>query len=636
MKKKVLKVEYQKRKFIDKAIKKHGNKYSYDKVIYINSITKVEVVCKLHGSFFVRPDAHVRKVGCPICNGGIKYTTDGFISKGNLVHNKYYDYSNVVYLNSNKKVSIICPIHGLFLMSPANHLNGQKCPSCSGVKKKTTDDFIIESIAVHGEKYDYSFVNYKNNRTKVEIICKEHGKFKQNPKDHLNGHGCKMCQLSKGEEKIEKLLKSLNLNFEREYRFKDDMIKKLPFDFYLPDLKLLIEYDGRQHYEPVEVFGGNGAFEKLKENDKIRNLWCENKNIELIRISYKDEEDGFNNLIKILNKKINMRETILNIVTSNKKNNISTDVIQSEYIKYSKSLKRDDYLLKSKFDVERYLSTKSELRNFLSDNYNDLIIEDYIINNFDFDFYLVNLKIGIKIISGFSDNELNVSKYRQQERSNIPGIKSIQIFDDIWVDKKPIVKSRILNLINKNKFRVFARNCEIVILSTKESSKFFNENHMQGNIGSSIKIGLKYRNEIVSAMTFGKRRKNLGSSPDMNSWELIRFANKKETSVIGSASRIFKYFLKIYNPNNVVSYADKCWSNESNIYEKINMKFVHGSSPSYFYLVGSNRKGRFGYRKDQLLLCGYSKSLTEHNICLNNLIFRIYDAGTIKYEWVKN
>jgi very-short-patch-repair endonuclease len=307
MRKEVLKSEYYRDRFIEKSMKKHGYLYDYSKVIYINSITKVELVCKEHGSFFVRPDAHIRKVGCPVCNGGVKYTIDIFLKKAIETHGDLYNYDKVEYENSSKKVIINCSTHGDFEMLPKNHIIGQKCPSCSGVKRKTTESFIRKAILVHNNYYSYNLVSYINNRKKVDIICKKHGIFSQNPKDHLNGHGCNKCSnFSNGERKIEEILNNMGIDYLREYRFNSCISSKgtkLPFDFYLPDLNIIIEYDGRQHFESVSVFGGDVAFNNLKNNDEIRNKWCLENKIELIRISYKEE---FSKLINNLKIKLNI------------------------------------------------------------------------------------------------------------------------------------------------------------------------------------------------------------------------------------------------------------------------------------------------------------------------------------------
>ena len=285
MKPKVKNIELQKQKFIEKSINKHGNLFDYSKVDYVNSITKVEIICKEHGSFFVRPDAHIRKVGCSICNGGVSYNQEGVITKFTKIHGNRYNYSKVIYINSMIKVEIICKEHGSFLQTTKSHILGQGCPKCSGKNKKTTEEFCNESVIIHNNEYDYSLVDYKNNRIKVNIICSKHGLFNQIPKDHLNGSGCPKCNKSKGEIMISNFLESLNIKYFEQYKFeKCKNYQKLSFDFYLPDYNICIEYDGRQHFE--HIFGYEKDFLRMQENDNIKNKYCFNNNIRLIRIKY--------------------------------------------------------------------------------------------------------------------------------------------------------------------------------------------------------------------------------------------------------------------------------------------------------------------------------------------------------------
>jgi len=615
-------LDYYNNKFISKANIRHNNKYDYSLVNYVNSITKVEIICREHGPFLVRPDAHVRKVGCPICNGGIKYSSEDFISKANIKHNNKYDYSLVNYINSSNKVEIICREHGTFYMNPSNHLNGQGCSRCVGLNKKTTKEFKISANRVHGDIYDYSLVNYNNNRTKVRIICNSHGEFDQIPKDHLNGSGCKLCISSKGEELVESILKSFGLKYEREFRFKDcvgisGMI--LPFDFYLSKLNLLIEYDGRQHYESVSKFGGVLAFNNLKLNDNIRNIWCSNNNIKLVRIKYDNIINDLDILYNLINILINKPCDILNKPNKITKTNI------------------DEYLKPSRFDINNYISIRKEFIDFFNLVYDDVIIYNHFVDSSMCDIFLPKINTGFKLLGLYKNSEVNSDRYTQLESYNsytTKDFKIIQIFEDVWFSKKEIIKSRINNIINRSD-KLYARKCEIRLVETKVCSDFLNKSHLQGKIGSSIKLGLYNGLELVSVMTFGTLRKNLGQTSKENSYELLRFCNKLNTNVIGSASKLFNHFIKNYNPSYIVSYADKCWSGSSNIYSKLNMKYSHESKPSYFYIIGNKRKGRFAYRKDQLLLCGYSKELTEHKICLSNNIFRIYDCGSFKYEWIK-
>jgi len=189
--------------FINKAHEVHGDKYDYSKVEYINSKTKVRIVCPKHGEFLQTPNMHLRGSGCPNCGiesrtSSRKNSLEDFINKAREVHGDKYDYSKVEYVDSHTKVCIICPKHGEFWQSPNTHLSGHGCIKCCkyriGPKSKlTTEEFIRRAKEIHGDKYDYSKVEYVDFRTKVCIICPEHGEFWQAPKGHLNGQGCSKC-----------------------------------------------------------------------------------------------------------------------------------------------------------------------------------------------------------------------------------------------------------------------------------------------------------------------------------------------------------------------------------------------------------------------------------------------------------
>lgn len=201
--------------FIDKAINKHGDKYDYSKVKYINSKSKVTIICKIHGEFEQKPSGHLYGYGCIKCgldflSNKFKDTLDEFIEKAKNAHGEIYDYSLVEYINSQTKIKIICKIHGIFEQKPNSHINGRNCPECSNLivrnKKKTTDEFINEANILHNYIYDYSQIVYKDAHTKIKIICKEHGIFEQAGNDHLKGHGCPKCannQLKTTEQFIE-------------------------------------------------------------------------------------------------------------------------------------------------------------------------------------------------------------------------------------------------------------------------------------------------------------------------------------------------------------------------------------------------------------------------------------------------
>ena len=272
--------------FINKAKLIHGDKYDYSLVEYVNRKTKVKIICQIHGIFEQEPHNHINGQECGKCHGLHKTSVD-FITQAKLIHGDKYGYSLVEYVNRKTKVKIICTKHGEFKQLSYAHLFGQGCPKCTGLNK-TTDEFISDAKLIHNNKYNYSLVNYKSSKKKIIIKCYKHGEFEQIPNDHLRGKGCPICRESKGEEEIRQYLIENKIKYIKQYTFNGcKNINKLPFDFYLPDYNTCIEYDGIQHFKPIEHFGGNIGFLKLKQNDSIKANFCLKNNISLIRISYK-------------------------------------------------------------------------------------------------------------------------------------------------------------------------------------------------------------------------------------------------------------------------------------------------------------------------------------------------------------
>ena len=185
--------------FIQRAREVHGNKYDYSGINYVNTVTKIMINCPEHGDFEQVPIAHLNGSGCPKCVGKRK-TTEDFINQARKIHGNKYDYSKVVYQGATTKVCIVCPEHGEFWQTPSMHLNGQGCPKCAGNVRMTKEKFIEKARKVHGDRYDYSRVEYLNNATPVIIKCPEHGEFLQRPAVHFRGCGCPKCSIGKKEK----------------------------------------------------------------------------------------------------------------------------------------------------------------------------------------------------------------------------------------------------------------------------------------------------------------------------------------------------------------------------------------------------------------------------------------------------
>lgn len=304
------------KEFIESAILVHGNKYNYSQSCYINMKTKIKIFCNKHKDFFYqRPDHHLSGHGCHFCAGVQLLSTKDFLRRAIEIQGNKYDYSLSVYKKNSEKVIIICKKHGEFRQSPNAHLMGQGCPAC-GVEKysiglrQSEKQFIFNAISVHGKKYDYSKVNYNNAKEKVIIMCKFHGEFKQTPDNHLRGRGCPHC-IYKNEGLVKKLL----LKYFKDWKIIPnkkiwDTYKgythKRYCDFWMEKegAKVMIEYDGVQHYKPVRFNGitfkkANKLFKDTKLKDRLDSKFCKDNNILLYRIKYTvDKEKFVNNLVR--------------------------------------------------------------------------------------------------------------------------------------------------------------------------------------------------------------------------------------------------------------------------------------------------------------------------------------------------
>ena len=279
------------KEFITKARKVHGNKYDYSKVEYVNAKTEIVITCLEHGDFEQRPDVHLRHSGCPSCAiEERKGTTKEFITKARKVHGNKYDYSKVQYTDNQSRVIIICPDHGRFEQDPSNHLQGKGCRKCYvEAATKTTEQFIADAKKVHGNKYDYSKVEYMNYAVKVTIICPEHGDFEQIPGGHLRGNGCPQCAESLVSEPIfRKVLEEItSLKFPKKrpkWLRNPNTNSLLELDCYNQKTKIAFELQGVHHYISVNHWGGEETFQKVLQRDQIKKAICEEKGIHLFCI----------------------------------------------------------------------------------------------------------------------------------------------------------------------------------------------------------------------------------------------------------------------------------------------------------------------------------------------------------------
>jgi very-short-patch-repair endonuclease len=278
--------------FIQNAKIKHGDLYDYSKVLFVSSLEKVIIICKIHGEYQQQPSLHLYGRGCHHC--GIKkcanskrLNTQKFIESAKTIHGTTYDYSMVDYISFDQKVTIICKIHCEYQQTPTVHLSGSGCNLCGlnrRAKKRTsnTEKFIQKSKTIHGETYDYNKVDYSKAIDNVIIICKTHGEFLQSPNKHMGGKGCPYC-VNKTEGKLYEKLKILYPSITPQ--FKQEWCMKKKYDFCIPEYNIIIELDGLQHFKQVSSWKSP---EETFANDKYKQECANDNNYSMIRLLQDD------------------------------------------------------------------------------------------------------------------------------------------------------------------------------------------------------------------------------------------------------------------------------------------------------------------------------------------------------------
>lgn len=470
--------------FIKKARNIHGDRYDYSLVNYKNNRTQVEIICKIHGSFFQTPSGHLGGKGCKECGkkkskedtrSRIMLSKDEFIKRANNVHKNLYDYSKIEYVDTRIKIKIVCKKHGSFLQTPQKHMSGRGCPTCG--RERTTEhnfsntqDFIYKAKLLHGDLFNYEKVDYRGADIKIEIICEKHGSFFQSPHNHLKGTGCPRCGVSASKLEIE------IANFIKTFYLGEivtnskDIIPPMELDIFLPEFNLGIEINGS--YWHSERF-------KPKDYHLLKYNLCKEKDIRLVSI----------------------------------------------------------------WEWE-YLKNKDKIDNFIK------------------------------------------------------------------------------NLISE-KIKLFARKLQIKEVDIKTQREFLENNHLQGYVPCTHALGLYKDNELIQLMTLrAKNKKN-------KVFEIGRLATKTGFTVIGGSKRLFKHLLSFVDFETIISYnnMDKF---TGDTYESLGMTYESVSIP-YGWIRNLEYLPRYATQKSKLIRQGYDKNLSESEIMRSEGFEKIYLTGVSKF-----
>lgn len=546
-----------------------------------------------------------------------------WISKFKEVHKDLYDYSEFKFTRAKDKSIISCREHGAFEQRPQNHAKGEGCPACGkkvGRSKKTASEFILEATKVHGDTYDYSNSNYQSALESVVINCKIHGEFTQIANQHLKGSRCPKCAyISRGVEKRldhETLLVEINKNLGDNYS-----VITTNFENY-NDVDSLFTVNCKHH--------GNfpTSFRRFVYNrnkcPKCSIETVSNANRKTTKFFIKEANNIHNNTYTY--DKVDYVSAHIKVPITCKTHG---DFLQTpnQHLKGQGCPTCGNKISKAELEIVSFiegLGIKVITRNRT------------ILEGKEIDILLPDLNLGIEFngLIWHSEKFLKDNMYHLN-KTNLAkekGIDLIHIFEDEWNDKKEIVKSILTNKLNNSK-KIFARKCEITKKTNSEIREFFSKNHLKGMANADVNLCLEIEGEIVACMSFVKPRLNLGfKTKEEGVYELLRYANKLNSSVIGGASRLLKYFEKEYSPVKIITYADRRYST-GDLYKRIGFTFLGETKPGYFYTRnGQFRENRFKFRKSELIKMGYDSTLTEKEIMTSMGYYRIYDCGNFKFE----
>lgn len=540
--------------FILKAQKVHGNKYNYDEVQYERSDKLVKIICKEHGEFWQLPSAHLRGRGCPLCanlkRGRKRNDNDSFIEKCRKIHGDKYDYSETQYKDSKTKIKIICSQHGVFEQLPYAHLQGQGCPKCQGIGLNQ-EEYIEKFRNIHGNNYDYSESVITKVKNKIKIICKEHGEFYQTPMKHLQGQGCPKCSKIKAGEKI-------SLNY-KDFVIKSNNIHNFKYNY--------IKESYKNCSSKVDIICPNhGVFSQMVY-DHLAGHGC----------------------------------PICGKLKSNNENEIYVFIC-----------------------------------DLLGEN-NVIKGDRTVLNGKEIDIYIPSLKIGIEYngIYWHSDKFIDNKNYHLDKlnESNSKGIKLIQIFEDEYINHKEIVLSKIKHILGYDSVndKIYGRKCNIKEINKDNAKLFLEVNHIQGFAKSSVYLGCFYQDKLIGVMSFLKE--------NVDKWYLTRFATDNQYICCGVGGKLFNWFIKYYNPKEIKTFADRRWTvdKDNNLYTKLGFKLDKILSPDYKYIKPNiiERYHKFNFRK-QILNKKYNFSfnnITEKEMTQHLNYHRIYDCGLWRYVW---
>ncbi|HMS91487.1 MAG TPA: hypothetical protein PKC87_04665 [Candidatus Absconditabacterales bacterium] len=284
---------------------------------------------------------------------------------------------------------------------------------------------------------------------------------------------------------------------------------------------------------------------------------------------------------------------------------------------------------------------EQELYKFIQDNLPGVEIisnDKVLLSGLEIDILIPDKKLAIEFNGGHFHSDLFKDRtyhLKKTEEVISHGYRMIHIWESDWYLRRSIVESNILNILGKTPNKVYARNTVVKEITNSEATRFCIDNHLQGSSISKYRIGLFHKGVLVSVMTFSKLRESVRMKHKEGSYELVRFCNKKDYTVIGGASKLFSYFVHKYSPMYVISYANRDWS-LGNLYYKLGMEFKGFTPPGYWYVKSKHKFSRVMFQKHKLISKGKDPNKSEYQIMIEDGYVRVWDCGNYRFLWERS
>jgi hypothetical protein len=546
-------------------------------------------------------------------------TQEDFLKKAHVAHGDKYDYSESIYLNSTTKLTVICKEHGSFQIVPSSLWRGVGCAKCAGLAKSTTEQFILNSKAIHGDTYLYDKVDYgASNKIPVTIICRIHGEFEQKPNQHLNGQGCPKCGREKAnkakEISFDEFLTLSREKFDRRFEYDRVTYSKLTEPVTITCSKHGV-FVMKAHLHLYSEYGCNKCAEETRKNRWKESIPFRFDLFEQLAISVHGNKYNYSKASYV-----NMSSDITIICPEHGEFRQKAAVHVHDRCGCPKC-----YPLVSKEEEDLTIFMRNEL--------GVRVEKKKMLDGKEIDIYCPDYKIGIEYDGVYWHSDKFKSPLYHLKKllqASSEGVRLIHIYDDEWRHFPEKCKSLLRVIFKKESEFYDARKCKVNRISSKEAAMFLSKYHLQNcGLMPSIAYGLLYKNDLIGVMAFT----TAAIKSQFKEIELSRFATRG--IVRGGFSKLLSAFKRDFSNkyDSIVSFSEKRWSLGS-VYHLNGFEYEHTTDPSYWWVYGETRIHKRAFQKQYLerKLPNYDPNLSEVENCKNNGLYRIWDCGKDKWR----